>query len=329
MESFRWGGEPMNAWSSRVSLVRLLLWTGCVICGFILASWTNAQADDRGLLGAVTTSGPTVERVLETATTAVTSTTATPVGPIAKAVTKPVAKVAAVAAKPARVIDETTTAAVKSTTKALSHSGSQTLAVVKTVAPAAAQVVEPVAAVVAPVVGTRDVDPVVPRPVPDDLVEPIAPVVPGQPVGPGTEVGLIGAEVTGAAAGHDPGVVAASPTVEAAATSAPANASRTGDVVASLAVRLRTHRVSGAGDASPSTAPAGAPGRAPQAPGAPSALSGAAGGSASTRSASGGGPDAGLAPALLVFPPTCRLATQSRSSSVPTGPVLEPGSRPG
>lgn len=77
----------MTAWSRCSSLSRLLICAGFIVCGFALASWTNARADDTGLLGKVTASVPTVEQVLETSTRAVNATTtqapATPAAPVA------------------------------------------------------------------------------------------------------------------------------------------------------------------------------------------------------------------------------------------------------
>ena len=66
----------MTWWSRRVSPVRFLLCAVFMGIAFILASWTSARADDRGLLSSVSDSVPTVGRVVEKATDGVVSTSA-------------------------------------------------------------------------------------------------------------------------------------------------------------------------------------------------------------------------------------------------------------
>jgi hypothetical protein len=193
-------------------------------------------------------------------------------------------------------------------------------------------VLEPVTAVVAPVVGTSDADPAVELPVVDDVLDVVAPVAPAAPDVSAAPANVVEPGTPDVATPSvRPNVVAADAATEVVALpsslSAPPAAVDDVDVSAVVGA-LPTPSRAGAVDASPSTAPAGAPGPEPVAPGPASGVTGASGGSASTRS-SGGGADLALTPAASGLPHSRCPAAQSRSYSITTGPVLEPGSRPG
>jgi len=305
-----------------VSLGRLLLSAAFVAFAFVLASWTSAQADDKGLLGVVVEAVPQVSDVTETTTELVRSTTvAAPVDDVDEVVTTSVDAVSTVAEKPVKTVDATSEALVTSTTKTLSHTTAEVVATVKTVAPASGAVIDPVVAVLAPVTDAVAAPPVSkPSEVVDQVVdaleptttpaaaETLAPDAAGgaaaptaSPAAPAGGQGLTG---TATAPAGDPADVAAGD------NSLSAVASSIHEVV-----RQVTAHPAGEGSGSP-------------APWSPSGLTGVMGGASSAGSSSSGGSEPATTPHELALPRTGSAAAQSRVSTVSAGPALDPGSRP-
>lgn len=304
-------------WSRRVSPARVLLCAAFMALAFALASWTSARADDKGLLGAVVESVPTVGQVFETTTDVVDEAAAdVPAPPVAE----PVAAVVAAAEEPVRVVDKTTAVARATTSKTVSRSTSGLVETVKETAPVTRAVLDPVVAVVAPVI--EAVDPPTGATLPDPFPVIVEPLVPGAVPDPG-EVLVPSVETV------TPGRAEALPPLDPA--SAPASLSLPGrDHAASVGSRSPRHVEGGTGSDAPRHEPVGTwDGKTPANP----ALDvlgrlGAAGGPSSAGSSAPGGADPATTSASLVVPRAACAAPHSRLCSLIPGPVQDPGSRP-
>ncbi len=311
----------MDSRSRRVSLRRILLAAAFTAFAFVLASWTPAQADDKGLIGVVADSAPAVGQVLETTTVAVTSTTAAlPVDVVDEAVKPPVEIVATVAEKPARTVDSATQVVVAETTKVLSHSTSEVIATVKKVAPASAAVVDPFVAVIAPVTGA-------PAPAPAPTVPDVVDAVVGAVVESPDAHGAVQPSVPLAEVilpASTPGRALAS--VGAAVTSAPVDA-LLGEHVTS-GVGSQRLRADGATATFTVTQSAGGSPSVPLTPGPAPGVLGAASGSSSAGSSASGGPDFATAGHGLALPRFTSAAAHVHLAVPILGPDSNPGSRP-
>ncbi|WP_404383158.1 hypothetical protein LL946_17985 [Knoellia locipacati] len=310
----------MESWSRRVSLGRLLLSAAFVAFAFVLASWTSARADDKGLLGVVAESVPQVADVTETTTELVRSTTAAaPVGTVDEVVATSVDAASTVAEKPVERVDATSEAIVSPTTKALSHSASGGVVTVKEVAPASETVIDPVVAVVAPVMDTVEAPPVTkPSDVVDavvDVLEPATTPPATQTHVPGDAAAAPGVSRAVSAAGQGPTATATAPGADLADD--PAGYDRRAVTAATAAdvVRQPSTQSASGGPASPT-------------PWSPSGLSGVTGGVPSAGSSASGGSELATTPHDLALPQTRSAAAPSRLFTLSRGPALNPGSRP-
>lgn len=318
----------MTWWSRRVSPVRIMLCAVFMGAAFVLASWTSARADDKGVLQVVSGSEPTVGQVVEKVTGAVVSTSADvaagdleptvaetaekvdtvvtePVAVVDEAVTKPVRDVVA---KPVGVVDERVADVVVKTSKALSDSTLRVIEDVKVLAPVAGPVVDAVVEVVVPTPMEA------PAPLPD-LVEGI--VDGGGVSGPGESDPMAQPPLGGSAA---------------PATSTPAGASPfVVDPLPSAATLVAGHASASAAGLFGATAGAlPEEGRPSGAPVWPLVVHGGAGSSPGSAGAStSGGSDAGLTPAWFETPRFITLAMASEQACPAPGPCADPGSRPG
>ena len=294
----------MTLWSRRVSPARVFLCGAFMALAFALASWTSANADDRGLLGTVTEAVPTVGQELAT-TTAVVEDAApdVPVAPVREVVEKPVA-----------AVDKVSSAAVSAAPKVVSHSASEVTRAVQKVAPATKVVRDPVVDVVAPVTGTVEPDPG--ATLPDLVTEVVAPLVPEAP------------------ASIVPAAPASTDVVPAGAVGLPVASAAVSDDVTDKTGAARSHRPALPGVVDDSrrqttVRPVGGSAPEPRTPVLASGLVGAASGPTSAGSAATGGADLGTTPSVFGLPRTACPAVHSRLFTLTPGPAREPASQPG
>ncbi|MFW5474872.1 hypothetical protein ACOCJ5_16295 [Knoellia sp. CPCC 206450] len=324
----------MTWWSRRVSPVRFLLCAVFMGIAFILASWTSARADDKGLLASVTESAPTVGKVVVSTSAAVPVAELEPVvapvvAQVEKAVEKPVAAVEKVVEKPVAAVDRTTVDVVETTSKTVSDTTARVTDTVKDVVPVTAAVVDPVVDVVDVVVPEAPLDE--PAPLPDLPGLPGLPDVPVvaddvdldavRPEGSRASSSGPAAAAGGTSASEVSGLgVPTTPTV-LAQSAADVTGSPTTVLHAPTAVAGVTMRAARAAASPAERLPAGAP----QGPLAVTGGSAPALGGAS----SSGAPDAGPTPSSFELPLLVPLAVSSEQSCHAPGPCSDPGSRPG